>query len=204
MPSTKRLVKDAASFHKSEDKDKKERKPEIVWIGDSIVEKWNGTKSMVPNPAPEFRAVFQTYFDSPAARSKGLALGSSGDTHNELLWHLENGMLPDTLQPDVWIIMIGTNDLGRWGCSKSTVLAGILQVAQVLHTKRPKTPIIIHGLLPRSDVFRAPPVDYALGRGWDQILWINRELKRSCTLHDECHYIWKQAGCFCATIQRGL
>jgi lysophospholipase L1-like esterase len=145
---------------------------------------------MVPNPAPKYRAVFQTYFDSPTAAFNGLALGSGGDTHTELLWHLENGMIPDTLRPDAWIIMIGTNDLGKWECSKSSVLAGILHVAQMLHTKRPKTPIIIHGLLPRSDVFHAQPnTDYSLGRRWDQILWINRELKRFCSLHDEWYYM---------------
>jgi lysophospholipase L1-like esterase len=145
---------------------------------------------MGQNPAPDFRTVFETYFDSPAARFQGLALGSSGDTCTELLWHLENGMLPDELRPDAWIIMIGTNDLGRWDCSKRSTLAGILHVAQMLHTQRPKTPIIIHGLLPRSDVFRAEPeTDYTLGRRWDQILWINRELKRFCALHDEWYYI---------------
>jgi lysophospholipase L1-like esterase len=190
----KRLVQDAAFAaarnEKDDKKNKRKQKPEIVWIGDSIVERWNGTKTMGSNPAPEFRTVFETYFDSPSAPFKGLALGSSGDTCTELMWHLENGMLPDELRPDAWIIMIGTNDLGRWDCSKRSTLAGILHVAQMLHTKRPKTPIIIHGLLPRSDVFRAKPeTDYTLGRRWDQILWINRELKRFCALHDEWYYI---------------
>jgi lysophospholipase L1-like esterase len=193
----KRLVQDAAmaaaastkSSKNSKRKDKK-KQPEIVWIGDSIVERWNGTKTMGANPAPEFRAVFDTYFDSPTAPFKGLALGSSGDTCTELMWHLENGMLPDKLQPDAWIIMIGTNDLGRWDCSKRSTLAGILHVAQMLHTKRPDALIIIHGLLPRSDVFRAQPeTDYSLGRRWDQILWINRELKRFCALHENWNYI---------------
>jgi lysophospholipase L1-like esterase len=191
----KRLVQDAAmaaatSTHNKKNKDRKQSKPEVVWIGDSIVERWNGTRTMGSNPAPEFRTEFETYFDSPAAPFKGLALGSSGDTCTELMWHLENGMLPDKLRPDAWIIMIGTNDLGRWDCSKRSTLAGILHVVQKLHTKRPKTPIIIHGLLPRSDVFRAKPVtDFALGRRWDQILWINRELKRFCTLHDEWYFM---------------
>jgi lysophospholipase L1-like esterase len=191
----KRLVHDAdmraaGAAGATRNKQKQQQQPEIVWIGDSIVERWNGTKIMGSIQAPEFRTVFETFFDSPTAPYKGLALGSAGDTCTELLWHLQNGMLPDKLRPDAWIIMIGTNDMGRWECSKRSVLAGILHVAQHLHTQRPKTRIIIHGLLPRSDVYHAKPItDYSLGRRWDQILWINRELKSFCALHEEWSYI---------------
>lgn len=166
-------------------------KPTVVWIGDSIVERWNGTRTMGSKQVPGFLPVFQSYFgnDSPAAPFDGLALGTSGDTSVELLWHLKHGMLPDSLQPDVWIIVIGTNDLGRWDCSKRTTLAGILHVAQFLHTARPNTPILLHGLLPRSDDYGQDPVDYSLGRRWEQILWINRELKKFCSLHEEWYYM---------------
>jgi len=167
----------------------RDNKPSLVWIGDSIVERWNGTRGMGARPYPEYRQVFDAYFCSETAPFAGLALGTSGDTGVELLWHLQNGMLPDTLQPDLWVIVIGTNDLGRWDCSKRTAAAAILNVAEYLHAARPDAAVVIHGLLPRSDYFGEDPVDYSLGRRWDQILWINRELKRFCSLHDKWVYL---------------
>jgi lysophospholipase L1-like esterase len=165
---------------------------DVVMLGDSITERWNVTRGVgqINN-----RAVFERFFDksrNAEALLQGLALGTSGDITTELLWHLKNGMLPDTLQPKVWLILIGTNDLGRSGCSKRTALAGILQVAQYLHTQRPNgTSIILHGLLPRNDVYAPENVqtDFVLNRYWEDILWINRELENFCALHQEWHYM---------------
>ena len=100
-------------------------------------------------------------------------------------------MLPEKLNPKVWFLLIGTNDLGRSGCSKRTVLAGILQVAQFLHTKRPGTPILLHGLLPRNDFYADESVqtDFTLNRYWLDIVWINQELQRFCSLHHEWQYM---------------
>ena len=150
-----------------------------------------GTTGVGANPAPEYREVFDEYFaprdGSGGQHLRGLALGSAGDISTELLWHLQNGMLPDTLRPRAWLILVGTNDLGRMHCSKRSALAGILNVAQFLHDRRPNTPILVHGLLPRSDQYNTG--DYALGMRWQQILWINRELKKFCALHREWHYV---------------
>lgn len=195
---------------------------DVVMLGDSITERWNGTRSMGQNRHPEYRAVFERFFDKTNSNSnnddnpnisiissssttlQGLALGTSGDISAEMLWHLQNGMLPDTLRPKVWLLLIGTNDLGRSGCSKRTTLAGILQVAQYLHDTRASsssrsggrsrgssTPIILHGLLPRNDVYRSEELqtDYFLNRYWQDILWINRELKKFCTLHENWYYM---------------
>jgi lysophospholipase L1-like esterase len=163
---------------------------DFVMIGDSITERFMGTRSMGANAEPEFKQVFDEFFDKSGQKSatlQGLALGASGDVCTELKWHLENGMLPDHLNPKVWIILIGTNDLDRSKCSKRNTLAGILNVAYYLHERRPTAPIILHGLLPRADEFNTG--DYTLGVRWKQILWINRELKKFCALHEHWHYM---------------
>jgi lysophospholipase L1-like esterase len=191
-----RLVRDAVQAKERELETGRELN--VVFVGDSITERWNGTRGMGTEAAPEFRQVFDRYFGGTEADDddddddmmlRGMALGTSGDICVELLWHLQNGMLPDALQPDVFVLLIGTNDLGRTDCSKRNALDGILRVAEHLRGKRPGTPVIVHGLLPRSDVFGAEPVNVELGRRWKQILWINRELKKACNLHDEWHYL---------------
>ena len=107
----------------------------------------------------------------------GLALGTAGDTTVELLWHLQNGLLLSSLQPKVFVLIVGTNDLGS-GCSKRVALAGLLNAAHYLHTQRPDTPILLHGLLPRTDTYADG--NYTLNRYFWDILWINRKLKRVC------------------------
>ena len=87
---------------------------------------------------------------------------------------MENGILPDNLQPKVWMILIGTNDLGYAKCSKQTTTRGILYLAQYLREKRPKASILIHGLLPRSTKGSR---GMELGRLWKDIQWINQQLQ---------------------------
>lgn len=181
---------------------------DLVMVGDSITERWNRTRRAPPFLLDEdYRSVFERYFvktrqqsiidgggsnhETLAVHLQGLALGTSGDISMELLWHLQNGMMPDTLRPKVWMILIGTNDLGRSGCSKSTVLAGILQIAEFVRQQRPGTPIVLHGLMPRNDVF-APAhlqTDYTLNRHWKDIQWINERLARFGDLHHEWTYL---------------
>ncbi|GKY93333.1 hypothetical protein MPSEU_000300900 [Mayamaea pseudoterrestris] len=163
-------------------------KLDLVMIGDSIIERWNGTRSMGQQLAADFVPVFDQYFTKHGGGSlDAIALGSSGDTSNNLLWHLSHGLMDITeLQPAVWFIMVGTNDIGRTGCSKRNTLAGVLHVAQFLRDQRPGASIIVHGLLPRSDSRQAVP---NLGRMWQQILFVNRELKKLCNLHDEWIYM---------------
>jgi len=172
---------------------------ELVILGDSLTERWNGTTGNGSGRIPENRLIFEKYFgkgmeSSTTAPLHGIALGSAGDISVELQWHIQQGMLPmDARGPTVFLLLIGTNDLGpRSGCSKRTTVAGILETAQRVSTERPHAIILLHGLLPRSDTFR--PGDYALGRYWKDILWINRELKRHAALWREKNWHYMEAG----------
>jgi lysophospholipase L1-like esterase len=165
---------------------------DVVLLGDSITEHWYGTGDMGTVARSKERVNFEQFFDKKSgAPLQGLALGTSADASTNLLWHLQNGMLPDQLQPKVWLLLIGTNDLGRLDCSKRTALAGILQVARYLHGKRPGTPLLVHGLLPRNDVGADEdhPEDLTRNRCWQDILWINRRLEKFCSLHSDCYYV---------------
>jgi lysophospholipase L1-like esterase len=167
---------------------------DIVFLGDSITERWNGTRSMGANQNfPQFRQSFDSMFNkrlqstatsSTDAKLQGLLFGSSGDITTELLWHIQNGVLnpknhPYRIEPKVFMILIGTNDLGRMECSKHTTIAGIMSVLNYISVLYPTTPLIVHGLLPRSDVYNQG--DYYLGRYWQDIVYINTELERICS-----------------------
>ena len=166
---------------------------DIVFLGDSITERWNGTRTMGTNHNfPRFRQSFDSMFNKRrsdttntdgGAKLQGLLLGSSGDITTELLWHLQNGVLqpinhPQRIEPKVFMILIGTNDLGRMECSKSTTITGIMSVLNYISDLYPTTPLIVHGLLPRSDTYNKG--HYHLGRYWKEIVYINTELERIC------------------------
>ena len=56
-------------------------------------------------------------------------------------------------QPEILIVMIGTNDFGKHRLPEEQVIANILNVATKLKNALPSIPIIWHSLTPRSDEF---------------------------------------------------
>lgn len=169
---------------------------DVVFLGDSIFERLNGTRMNGHQYAYlANKRVFNQYFQTN--KIKGLILGSAGDTTGHFLWHLQNGLLPESLQPRAFVILIGTNNMGVDGCNKRTTLAGILQVIRVVHQQKTASKILVHGLLPCRDqkAFRNPENTdvlgnrFALGNQWENTLWINAELKKTCDLMKYCVYM---------------
>ena len=160
---------------------------DLVMIGDSIIERWNGTRHLGSIQEPGMRHVTKKTGGSLEA----IALGSAGDTSQNLLWHLHNGLLPSSfskerqldntsnstavaqLNPKIWLILIGTNDLFINGCSEDSVFAGIVNVVNLLQKERPNAQIVIHGILPRLENRNT---QYRLGPNWDRTQSINDRL----------------------------
>lgn len=69
---------------------------------------------------------------------------------SNLLWRIQNGEMPPTLNPKVWWLLIGANDLVRGECSEEAIILGILRLAEEIHTIRPESVVVIQGLLPRT------------------------------------------------------
>ena len=182
------------AYQNLQEEETEEAPLDIALLGDSIVEYWNGTRGIGAVGAAEYRASFASFFDrrSTPAPFQGLALGTSGDITTELLWHVRNGLVTDSknqrtqLQPKVWFVLIGTNDLGRMDCSKRTTLEGILHVLQYIAQNAGPTELLVHGLLPRADTYQQQ--NYTLGYYWQDILWINQQLRDFCDMHN-CWYM---------------
>lgn len=77
-----------------------------------------------------------------------------------LLYRMQNGELPEFMHPQVWWILIGTNDMAA-GCSGDVIVAGVIRIIQEIrqhlhhhHARRGETgkhaPIVINSILPRS------------------------------------------------------
>merc|ERR1711982_211764 len=81
----------------------------------------------------------------------GLPLGIPGDTAPNVLWRIQNGELPSYLNPKVFRLLLGTNDLAIKQCSEEVVLLGILRVIEELQSLRPDAKIVVNSILPLTD-----------------------------------------------------
>ena len=115
-----------------------------------------------------------------------------------LLWRMQNGELPSALNPSVFWILIGTNDMGVDWCSPEATLIGILRVVEELRAKKPGSTIVINGLLPRSFDRKHGFVARKRTRGidskpnppalWHDILVINGQLREFSMQHEGVEY----------------
>ena len=92
---------------------------------------------------------------------------------NNLLWHLQNGVLSNTLRPQVWVVLIGTNDIGILNCSSDRTVPRIVGVVQYLKAQRPESKVLLHGLLPRSNY----KTTSKLGEKNEAVVRVNQQLQ---------------------------
>jgi hypothetical protein len=60
--------------------------------------------------------------------------------------------MPPDLEPRVWWLSLGMNDLGRMQCSEEVVVMGILRVVEEILTRKPGAKIVINSMLPMADL----------------------------------------------------
>lgn len=98
----------------------------LLWIGDSIVERWteHGKRTWKKYYAPRHAA----------------NLGISGDCTEHVLWRLQNGNI-DGINPKLAIVMIGQNN-GPHNTAEE-IAEGVLDIVDTLRTKLPETKILL-------------------------------------------------------------
>jgi len=112
----------------------------VIWLGDSITQYWQRQGTMgYDNILP----VWQKYYAPYGA----LDFGFVGDTTSSLIWRLDHGQVAG-LHPDLAIILIGANNLGRvhWGAAMT--VPGIEAVVANTHKRLPDAHILLLGVLP--------------------------------------------------------
>ena len=124
------------SRHESMNKQARQTKWDLVFMGDSITQGWEGAG----------KEVWRKFYGERKAGN----LGISGDRTEHLTWRLEHGNL-EGQAPKVAVIMIGTNNLGNTKHSPQAVVAGITRVVETVQKASPQTEILLLGIFPRGE-----------------------------------------------------
>lgn len=67
-----------------------------------------------------------------------------------VLWRLQHGEMPTALNPKVWWLLIGTNDLGVDRCGADAITVGNIRIVEEIRRQHPEARIVINSVLPRS------------------------------------------------------
>ena len=106
---------------------------DLVFIGDSITNGWDG----------KGKEVWQEYY----GHRNAVNLGIGGDRTQHVLWRLQNGNL-EGIFPKLAVLMIGTNNSGS--NTPEEIAAGVMAIVKELHARVPKTKILLLAIFPRG------------------------------------------------------
>lgn len=134
--------------HESFNEISKMGEAELVFLGDSITQGWEGkgeeawTRAWEPLKAANF--------------------GIGGDRTEHVLWRLENGNY-DGLRPKLTVLMIGTNNTGHQGravaehggavysSTAEETAAGVAAIVAKLREQQPQMKILLLAIFPRGE-----------------------------------------------------
>ena len=123
----------------------KERQPEIVVLGDSIIHFWGGDPSgegvAGRRTAPE---VWDRFFTG----RRVVNLGNGWDRTENVLWRLRHGEL-ENVSPRVVVVMIGTNNITL--NTPDDIAAGVSAICDEIDQRSPATRILLLGIFPRGE-----------------------------------------------------
>lgn len=109
----------------------KDAEPEVLFVGDSMVQ--------LMQQYDIWRDLF-----SPL---HALNFGIGGDTTCNVLWRLQNGEL-ENIRPKAVVLWVGTNNYEH---TAEQVAGGVRAIAQLLTSSLPKAKIVVLSLLPRGE-----------------------------------------------------
>ena len=140
----------SAVLSSQQEEEQEEEQLDVIFIGNSITEQRQGTN--MGKTIDKYTSIKED-FDNTFSKSKGglfngIALGISGDTTTNLLYRLIHGELNIELQPKVWWISIGINDLLKEHCSEEVIVLGIQRIVEEILIVQPNVTVVINSILP--------------------------------------------------------
>ena len=106
---------------------------DLIFIGDSITQGWEGRG----------KKVWAKHY----AKRNAVNLGIGGDRTQHVIWRLDNGNL-HRIKPKAAVIMIGTNNSGS--NSSQEIADGVEVIVKQLRKKLPETKVLLLGVFPRG------------------------------------------------------
>lgn len=111
----------------------KQGKVDLLMIGDSITQGWEGAG----------KEAWKKHYE----RRNAVNLGIGGDRTQHVLWRLDNGNI-EGVEPKLAVLMIGTNNSGS--NSSEEIADGVRAIVEKLRTKLPKTKVLVLAVFPRG------------------------------------------------------
>ncbi len=142
-------------------------KAEVIFIGDSITQGWEGAG----------KQVWARYY----AGRNALNLGIGGDRTQHVLWRLDHGNL-NGLKPKAAVVMIGTNNSNGEDNTPGQIVDGVTAIVNKLREKLPDMKVLLVAIFPRGE-------NYNPQRG--KILQVNQVLRK---LADNRSIYWVDFG----------
>ena len=119
----------------------RDRRPEIVMLGDSITHFWGGDP-------PDGRRTGVAEWDRLFAGRRVVNLGYGWDRTENVLWRLTHGEF-EGVSPDVVVVMIGTNNVGR--DTPDDIAAGVWAICRTIRERSPSTRLLLLAVFPRGE-----------------------------------------------------
>ncbi|MCX6851719.1 MAG: platelet-activating factor acetylhydrolase IB subunit [Verrucomicrobia bacterium] len=133
--------------HESFNAISKKGEAQLVFLGDSITQGWEGNGKGV--------------WAKTWAPLKAANFGIGGDRTEHVIWRLQNGNF-DGIKPKLVVLMIGTNNTGHQGrpaaehggvayaSSAEQTAEGVKMILDILGKKLPEAKVLVLGIFPRG------------------------------------------------------
>ncbi len=106
---------------------------DLIFIGDSITQGWEGSG----------RKVWDEFY----GKRNAVNLGIGGDRTQHVLWRLDHGNIKG-ISPKLAVLMIGTNNSGD--NSSEQIADGVTAIVKKLRAELPETKVVVLGVFPRG------------------------------------------------------
>ena len=108
---------------------------ELLFIGDSITQSWEGPG----------KSVWEDFYGDRNA----INLGFSGDRTEHVIWRLTHSNI-EMVKPRLAVVMIGTNNTGHSLQKPREVAEGIKRILEIMAERLPQTKVLLLGVFPRG------------------------------------------------------
>lgn len=108
----------------------------LLFLGDSITQGWESAGA----------DLWDEYYTHYGAHN----IGFSGDRTENVLWRLEHGAV-DGLNPEITVVMIGTNNTGHRQDPAECTVKGVELILDELTERLPESKILLLSIFPRGE-----------------------------------------------------